>query len=164
MQTMAVAVRPAAAAPAARARAAGPLRASAADIADVESAGDEAGSELFSSAGVAAAVGAGLPTEHVRLRIRMRGYDVGILHDACLQIVSIASATGAGVKGPVMLPTKKRVYCVLRSPHVNKDAREHFELKIHNRLVDLKNLSAQTVQAMMEWVPPAGLEVSCSIV
>ncbi len=99
-----------------------------------------------------------------KLRLRMRGYDIGILAKACEQIKLIAGVTGARIAGPVMLPTKKRVYCVLRSPHVNKDAREHFEIRIHNRLVDVSNLSAQTVQALMEWVPPSGLEVETSIV
>jgi small subunit ribosomal protein S10 len=62
-----------------------------------------------------------------------------------------------------MLPTKRRIYCVLRSPHVNKDAREHFEIRTHHRLVDLKDLSAETVALMMDWVPPSGVEVECSI-
>lgn len=96
--------------------------------------------------------------------MRMRGYDTRILRDACDQIVAIGRLTGAKVAGPVNLPTKKKIYCVLRSPHVNKDAREHFEVRTHHRLVDLSNLSAQTVEALMEWVPPAGLEVETSIV
>lgn len=104
------------------------------------------------------------PTPQVKLRVRMRGYDIRILRDACEQIVQIGQLTGAKVAGPVNLPTKKKVYCVLRSPHVNKDAREHFEVRTHHRLVDLSNLSAQTVEALMEWVPPAGLEVETSIV
>lgn len=63
----------------------------------------------------------------------------------------------------VMLPTKRRIYCVLRSPHVNSNSREHFEIRSHHRLVDLKNLSAETVSMMMQWVPPSGVEVECSI-
>ncbi|GLI69769.1 hypothetical protein VaNZ11_014452 [Volvox africanus] len=101
--------------------------------------------------------------DKVRLRIRMRSYEVKLLEDCITQIQTVADATGAVFKGPVMLPTKKRVYCVLRSPHVNKDAREHFEIRTHHRLVDLKNLSAETVSMMMQWVPPSGVEVECSI-
>ncbi|GLC63409.1 ATP-citrate lyase beta-subunit [Pleodorina starrii] len=101
--------------------------------------------------------------DKVRLRIRMRSYEVKLLEDCIAQIQTVADATGAAFKGPVMLPTKKRVYCVLRSPHVNKDAREHFEIRTHHRLVDLKNLSAETVSMMMQWVPPSGVEVECSI-
>mmetsp|Transcript_37321 Transcript_37321/g.94119 ORF Transcript_37321/g.94119 Transcript_37321/m.94119 type:complete len:171 (-) Transcript_37321:280-792(-) len=113
-----------------------------------------------------ASAGTALPiaSEDVRLRVRMRGYDVNLLSDAIDQVRAIADVTGAEFKGPVMLPTKRRVYCVLRSPHVNKDAREHFEIRTHHRLVDLKNLSAQSVEAMMQWIPPAGVEVEASIV
>ena len=100
----------------------------------------------------------------LQLRVRMRGYDIGILAKACEQIKLIANMTGAKIAGPVMLPTKKRIYCVLRSPHVNKDAREHFEIRIHNRLIDVTGLSSQTVQALLEWVPPSGLEVETSMV
>jgi len=105
-----------------------------------------------------------LPSGNVKLRVRMRGYDIGILAKACEQIKLIAGMTGAKIAGPVMLPTKKRIYCVLRSPHVNKDAREHFEIRVHNRLIDVTGLSSQTVQALLEWVPPSGLEVETSIV
>jgi small subunit ribosomal protein S10 len=94
----------------------------------------------------------------------MRGYDTRILRDACDQVAQIGRLTGAKVAGPVNLPTKRKIYCVLRSPHVDKDAREHFEVRTHHRLVDLSNLSAQTVEALMEWVPPSGLEVETSIV
>ncbi|KAF8067280.1 RPS10 [Scenedesmus sp. PABB004] len=134
---------------------AAPLGAVAADITEFEEMALEGG---------AAAGGAAAPSGPVKLRVRMRGYDIGIMAKACEQIKLIAAMTGANIAGPVMLPTKKRVYCVLRSPHVNKDAREHFEIRIHNRLVDLTSLSAQTVQALMEWVPPSGLEVETSIV
>ncbi|GFH11364.1 ribosomal_S10 domain-containing protein [Haematococcus lacustris] len=105
-----------------------------------------------------------MANENIRLRVRMRGYDVGLLAEAVDQIRLIADATGSMFKGPVMLPTRRKLYCVLRSPHVNKDAREHFEVRTHHRLIDLKNLSSQTVEAMMQWVPPPGLEVEASIV
>ena len=94
--------------------------------------------------------------EKVRLRVRMRSYEKDLLDRCVTDIMYVAQTTGAEVKGPVMLPTKRRVYCVLRSPHVNKDAREHFEIRTHHRLVDLRNLSSETVSMMMEWVPPAG--------
>lgn len=106
----------------------------------------------------------GIPAGDVKLRVRMKSYVPALLAEACDQVSAIAEASGAVFKGPVMLPTKRRVYCVLRSPHVNKDAREHFEIKTHNRLIDVKNLSAETVAALMEWVPPAGVEAKCSIV
>jgi small subunit ribosomal protein S10 len=116
---------------------------------------------------VPTASAAGTPSisaENVKLRVRMRGYDVALLREAVDNIKSLAEATGVDFKGPVMLPTRRKLYCVLRSPHVDKDAREHFEVRTHHRLVDLANLSSQAVEAMMQWVPPPGLEVECSIV
>lgn len=71
----------------------------------------------------------------MRLRIRMRAYDTNLLADAVADLATIADVTGAQLKGPVMLPTRKKVFCVLRSPHVNKDAREHFEVRTHHRCV-----------------------------
>ncbi|KIY97608.1 30S ribosomal protein S10 [Monoraphidium neglectum] len=120
--------------------------ASLADIADLENR--STGEEADSVGGLPV-----LPSDQVKLRVRMRGYDIRILRDASDQIVQIGQLTGAKVSGPVNLPTKKKVYCVLRSPHVNKDAREHFEVRTHHRLIDLSNLSAQTVEALMEWRP-----------
>jgi small subunit ribosomal protein S10 len=133
-----------------------PVAAMTADITEFEEMAVDQEQDASSSAAV--------PAGQAKLRVRMRGYDIGILAKACEQIKVIAGMTGAKIAGPVMLPTKKKVYCVLRSPHVNKDAREHFEIRIHNRLIDVGNLSAQTVQALMEWVPPSGLEVETSIV
>lgn len=112
---------------------------------------------------VSAGVAAPLATENVRLRIRMRAYDTNLLADAVADMATIADVTGAEFKGPVMLPTRKKIYCVLRSPHVNKDAREHFEVRTHHRLVDFKKLSALTVEALMQWVPPPGVEMESSI-
>ncbi|GFR40765.1 hypothetical protein Agub_g1378, partial [Astrephomene gubernaculifera] len=131
--------------------------ASVADAVDVEQYEDELDVPM-SAGGILSPA-----SDKVRLRIRMRGYEVKLLEDCIAQIQTVAEATGAVFKGPVMLPTKRKVYCVLRSPHVNKDAREHFEIRTHHRLVDLKNLSAETVSMMMEWVPPSGVEVECSI-
>ena len=91
-----------------------------------------------------------ISSENVKLRVRMRGYDIVLLKDAVEQIRAVANATGVEFKGPVMLPTRRKIFCVLRSPHVDKDAREHFEVRTHHRLVDLKNLSSQAVEAMMQ--------------
>ncbi|PNH02441.1 30S ribosomal protein S10, chloroplastic [Tetrabaena socialis] len=133
------------------------VRAAAVDDVDVDQYADELDLPLAAGAELEMA------SEKVRLRIRMRSYEVGLLNDCIQQIQTVADATGALFKGPIMLPTKKKVYCVLRSPHVNKDAREHFEIRTHHRLVDLKNLSAETVSMMMTWVPPSGVDVECSI-
>ncbi|KAG2442315.1 hypothetical protein HXX76_002401 [Chlamydomonas incerta] len=133
------------------------VRAVAESAVDVDSYVDELDVPLAESTPLAAA------GEKVRLRIRMRSYEKQLLEDCVVQIQAVAEATGAVFKGPVMLPTKRRIYCVLRSPHVNSNSREHFEIRTHHRLVDLKNLSAETVSMMMQWVPPSGVEVECSI-
>lgn len=137
------------------------------DVAVAATAAEIEEVEFRASAAQTAEVQSGLPvlpSDKVKLRVRMRGYNISILADACSQVADIARVTGAKVAGPVFLPTRKKVYCVLRSPHVDKDAREHFEVRTHHRLLDLSSLSAQTVQMLMEWVPPSGLEVETSIV
>lgn len=65
--------------------------------------------------------------------------------------------------GPVPLPTRRSLYCVLRSPHVDKDSREHFELKTHKRLIDIRNLSAETIDRLMELDIPAGVDANVQI-
>jgi small subunit ribosomal protein S10 len=72
-----------------------------------------------------------------RIRIRLQSYDHKLLDIACKQILNEVEKTESKIVGPIPLPTKKRVYCVLRSPHVNKDSREHFEIRIHKRVLDI---------------------------
>jgi small subunit ribosomal protein S10 len=126
-------------------------------IDDVEAA--PAPAQLPSSSSAAAA---GSP-DAVKLRLRLRSYDKDLLARACRDVQAIAAVSGAKVAGPVFLPTKRRIYCVLRSPHVDKDSREHFEVRTHNRLIDLSNLSAQTLSALMEYVPPSGIELQTKL-
>ena len=71
--------------------------------------------------------------------------------------------TGATVSGPVPLPTRRRLYCVLRSPHVNKNSMEHFQLLTHQRLIDVKMPSAQTIDALMQLDLPAGVDIEVKI-
>ncbi len=93
------------------------------------------------------------------IRIRMKSYDHKILDDSVEEIVEVAERTGAEVAGPVPLPTKRRVYTVLRSPHVDKKSREQFEIRIHNRLIDLNKPSRQTMEALTKMDLPARVEV-----
>merc|ERR1712023_84586 len=67
----------------------------------------------------------------------------------CLAVENIAALTGAVLSGPVPLPTRKKIYCVLRSPHVNKDSREHFEIRIHSRLFEINFWTPDTVDQLM---------------
>ena len=78
-------------------------------------------------------------------------------------ILDAARSTETKIMGPVPLPTKRRVYCVLRSPHVNKDSREHFEIRTHQRLIDLENPNAGTIDALMQLDIPAGVDVEVKL-
>ena len=72
-----------------------------------------------------------------KLRIALKAYEPSLLDDSCRQIIESVRLEGTEVTGPVPLPTKRRIYCVLRSPHVNKDSREHFEIRIHKRILEI---------------------------
>jgi len=98
-----------------------------------------------------------------RIRIRLKSYDHRLLDKSAEQIVDTAKRTGATVCGPVPLPTKKRVYCVLRSPHVDKKSREHFEIRVHKRLVDINDPTPTTADALMRLDLPAGVEIEVKL-
>jgi small subunit ribosomal protein S10 len=72
-----------------------------------------------------------------KIRIKLESFNHELLDISCQQIIEKIQATNSKIIGPIPLPTKKRIYCVLRSPHVNKDAREHFEIRIHKRILDI---------------------------
>jgi small subunit ribosomal protein S10 len=72
-----------------------------------------------------------------KIRIKLESFNHELLDISCQQIIEKIQATNSKIIGPIPLPTKKRIYCVLRSPHVNKDAREHFEIRIHKRILDV---------------------------
>ena len=94
-----------------------------------------------------------------RIRIRLKAYDHRLVDETCQKIVDTAVKTGASVKGPVPLPTKNEVYVVNKSTFVDKDAREHFGLKIHKRLLDVMNPTNQTIDSLMHLELAAGVEV-----
>lgn len=94
-----------------------------------------------------------------RIRIKLRSYDHRILDQSAAKIVETAVRAGAEVSGPIPLPTDKQIYCVLRSPHVDKKSREHFEMRTHKRIVDIKNPPPQTVEALMGLDLPAGVDI-----
>ena len=94
-----------------------------------------------------------------RIRIRLKAYDHRLIDDTCQKIVDTAVRTGAAVIGPIPLPTKKEVYVVNKSPFIDKDAREHFGLLIHKRLIDIINPTNQTIDSLMHLELPAGVEV-----
>ena len=100
-----------------------------------------------------------MPTETERIRIRMEAYDAKSLDSSAKEIVEQARRTNARVNGPVPLPTRIERYTVLRSPHVNKKAREQFEMRTHKRLIDIYEANARTVEALNRLVVPAGVFV-----
>ena len=72
-----------------------------------------------------------------KIRIRLKSYEVSLLNESCEKIIDTASRTESLTMGPIPLPTQRKIYCVLRSPHVNKDSREHFEIRTHKRLLEV---------------------------
>tara|TARA_B100000029_G_scaffold459646_1_gene489986 strand:- start:381 stop:689 length:309 start_codon:yes stop_codon:yes gene_type:complete len=94
-----------------------------------------------------------------RIRIRLKAYDHVLLDKSTEKIVKTAKNTGAVILGPIPLPTKKSIYTVNRSPHVNKKSREQFQLKVHKRIVDLMNSTSKTVDALMKLDMPAGVDI-----
>lgn len=98
-----------------------------------------------------------------RMRIRLRSYDHVILDRAAKEIVEMAKKTGAIVAGPVPLPTKRRVYTVLRSTFIDKKSREQFEVRIHKRLIDIYGADDKTMEQMMNVELPAGVDIEIAL-
>jgi len=98
-----------------------------------------------------------------KLRIVLKAYEHRLLDQSTTQIVEAAERTGAGVVGPVPLPTRIKRFCVIRSPHVDKDSREHFELRIHKRLVDILEPSSNTIDSLTRLQMPAGVDISIKL-
>ena len=94
-----------------------------------------------------------------RIRIKMRSYDHRIIDETCQKLVDTAVRTGATVMGPIPLPTKVEVFVVNKSTFIDKNAREHFGLKTHKRLIDILNPTNQTIDSLMHLELPAGVEV-----
>ncbi|MDH3891430.1 MAG: 30S ribosomal protein S10 [candidate division Zixibacteria bacterium] len=94
-----------------------------------------------------------------KIRIRLKAYDHYALDRSTKEITSTVLRTGARIVGPVPLPTKRTVYTVLRSPHVDKKSREQFETRVHKRLMDIYDSTPQTVDALMKLDLPAGVDV-----
>ena len=97
------------------------------------------------------------------IRIRLQAYDHKILDQSTEEIVNTAKRTGAQIKGPIPLPTKKEIYTVLRSPHIDKKSRDQLEIRTHNRLLDIIDPTPQTVDALMKLDLSAGVEVDIKI-
>jgi ribosomal protein S10 len=97
------------------------------------------------------------------IRIRLKAFDHRLIDKSAREIVDTAKRTGAQVRGPVPLPTKIERYTVLISPHVNKDARDQYELRTHKRLMDIVDPTDKTVDALMKLELPAGVDVQIKL-
>jgi len=98
-----------------------------------------------------------------RIRIRLKAFDHKLLDLSAVKIAETAKRTGAGVSGPIPLPTEKNIYTILRSPHVNKDSREQFEMRTHKRLIDILDPTAKTMDALMRLDLPAGVDIEIKL-
>ena len=103
------------------------------------------------------------PRPEQKIRIRLKGFDQSIVDQSALKIVDSAKHSGAKVLGPVPLPTQRKVWCVLKSPHVNKRGGEHYEVRIHKRLIDIVDPPSSTVDALMQLDLAAGVNVEIKL-
>ena len=94
-----------------------------------------------------------------KLRISVKAYESNILDSSCVKIVEAIKASGIEAVGPIPLPTRLRRYCVLTSPHVNKDARDHFEIRTHKRLIDIYKPTDSTLENLRNLDISAGVDV-----
>ena len=95
----------------------------------------------------------------IKVRIRLRAFDHRTIDQSAEKIVETAKRTGARVKGPVPLPTHLRRFCVIRGPHIDKESMEHFELRTHNRLIDILEPTNKTIDALMRLDLPSGVDI-----
>ena len=98
-----------------------------------------------------------------KIRIKLKAFDHKILDQSAEKIVETAKRMGASVSGPIPLPTEKNVYTVLRSVHIDKDSREQFEMRTHKRLIDILEPSNKTVDALMRFDLPSGVDIEIKL-
>jgi small subunit ribosomal protein S10 len=101
--------------------------------------------------------------QNQRIRIRLKSFDHRLIDVSTQEIVETAKRTGATVRGPIPLPTRKERFTILTSPHANKDARDQFEIRTHKRLLDIVDPTEKTVDALMKLDLAAGVEVQISL-
>ncbi|VAX05318.1 SSU ribosomal protein S10p (S20e) [hydrothermal vent metagenome] len=102
-------------------------------------------------------------SKNQNIRIRLKAFDYRLIDQSAREIVETAKRTGAQVKGPIPLPTKKERFTILVSPHVNKDARDQYELRTHKRLMDIVDPTDKTVDALMKLDLAAGVDVQIQL-
>jgi small subunit ribosomal protein S10 len=98
-----------------------------------------------------------------RIRVCLKAYDHKLIDTSADKIVETAKRTDAKVAGPIPLPTRRKVYCVLRSPHVDKKSREHFETRVHKRIIDILDPTRQTTEELSRLDLPAGVDIEVKL-
>ena len=98
-----------------------------------------------------------------KIRIRLKAFDAAVIDQTASDIVRTAQKTGASVSGPIPLPTRRQLFTVLKSPHVDKKSREQFELKTHKRLIEIYDSRPQTIDALTKLDLAAGVDVEIKV-
>jgi small subunit ribosomal protein S10 len=98
-----------------------------------------------------------------KIRIRLKSYDHILIDKSTEKIIKTVRSTGAVVSGPIPLPTRKTIYTVLRSPHVDKKSREQFETRAHKRIIDIHNSNTKTIDSLSKLDIPAGVEIEIKL-
>ena len=99
-----------------------------------------------------------------KVRIKLKSYDYNLVDKSADKILKTVKSTGAVITGPIPLPTHKKIFTVLRSPHVNKESREQFQLSNHKRLMDIYSSSSKTIDALMKLELPSGVDVEIKVI
>jgi small subunit ribosomal protein S10 len=98
-----------------------------------------------------------------KIRIKLKSYDHLLIDKSTEKIIKTVRSTGAVVSGPIPLPTKKTIYTVLRSPHVDKKSREQFEIRSHKRIIDIHNSNSRTIDSLSKLDIPAGVDIEIKL-
>lgn len=98
-----------------------------------------------------------------KIRIKLKTYDYELLNSSCVNIINTLNRINGKIRGPIALPTKRKIYCVLRSPHVDKDSREHFEIRIHSKLIEINDPSSIIIDSLMKLNIAAGVEIEIKL-
>lgn len=98
-----------------------------------------------------------------KIRIKLKAFDHKVLDQSAEKIVSVVRKSGARVSGPVPLPTNRKLFCVIRSPHIDKESMEHFEIRTHRRLIDILEPTQKTVDELMHLDLPAGVDIEIKL-
>ncbi|MDY6835837.1 MAG: 30S ribosomal protein S10 [Chloroflexota bacterium] len=98
-----------------------------------------------------------------KIRVRLKSFDHRILDESVLQIIETVERTGAQIAGPIPLPTRIEKFCVVRSPFIDKDSREQFEIRTHKRLIDILDPTSKTIEALTRLNLPSGVDIEMKL-